>query len=90
MSAARSGTAPSFSLVVDLGCWTPTVVGMTLARATAVLHAAAIQVVTVPFGGGAEPDRRRAIVCQQDPGPGEARDEGAGGALVVVYVAESC
>jgi hypothetical protein len=85
-----SRRAASFSLVVNLACTAPSVVGMTLPRATAVLRASAIQVVTLPFEGGAEPDRRRAVVCQQDPVAGEAIDESAGAPVVVLYVARSC
>jgi beta-lactam-binding protein with PASTA domain len=85
-----TGKTPSFSLVVNLECTAPNVVGMTLARATAVLHAGAMEVLTSPFAGGAEPDRRRAIVCQQDPLPGEAFDDSAGLPLVELYVAQSC
>jgi beta-lactam-binding protein with PASTA domain len=85
-----SGNAPSFSLVVNLECTAPNVVGMTLARATGVLRAGAIDVLTSPFAGGAEPDRRRAIVCQQDPLPGEAFDDSAGPPRVELYAAQSC
>jgi beta-lactam-binding protein with PASTA domain len=85
-----SRKAPSFSLVVNLQCVAPNVVGMTLPRATAVLHAGAIQVITVPFEGGVVPDRRRAVVCQQDPVAGESIDETAGPPVVVLYVAQSC
>jgi hypothetical protein len=84
------GNAPSFSLVVNLQCTAPNVVGMTLARATGLLRAGAIDVLTSPFAGAAEPDRRRAIVCQQDPLPGEAFDDSAGPPLVELYVAQSC
>lgn len=85
-----SEKGPSFSLVVNVECSAPNVVGMTLARATAVLHAGAIQVVTLPFEGGAEPDGRRAVVCQQDPVPGESFDDSAGLPLMELYVAQRC
>ena len=84
------GRPASFSLVVSLQCTAPNVVGMTLPRATAVLHGGGIQVVTLPFEGGAEPGRRRAVVCQQDPVAGESFDDAAGQPVVVLYIARSC
>jgi hypothetical protein len=85
-----AGEPPSFSLVVNLQCTAPDVVGMRLARATAVLHAGAIQVITVPFDSGAEPDRGQAVVCGQDPQPGETFDDRAGAPLIELYVAQRC
>ena len=85
-----SGKAPSFSLVVNLACTAPRVVGMPVSRATAVLRADGIDVETLSVEGGAEPDLRGAVVCQQDPLAGESIDEAAAGPLVLLYVARSC
>jgi beta-lactam-binding protein with PASTA domain len=85
-----NGKAAAFSFVVNPACTAPKVVGMPVRRATALLRAGGIDVETLSVEGGAEPDLRGAVVCQQDPLAGESIDEAAAGPLVLLYVARSC